>query len=91
LAWKIEFAEEAIKQLKKLDRREAKVITEYLRKRIEVLDDPRQLGKALKGELAALWRYRIADYRVICELQDDVLIVLVVRLGHRKDIYPRGH
>ena len=89
MAWQIKFAEEAIKQLKKLDRREAKVVTEYLRKRIEVLDDPRQLGKALKGELATLWRYRVGDYRVICELQDGALIVLVVRVGHRKDIYHR--
>ena len=89
MAWQIKFAEEAIKQLKKLDRREAKVVTEYLRKRIEVLGDPRQLGKALKGELATLWRYRVGDYRVICELQDGALIVLVVRVGHRKDIYHR--
>lgn len=87
MAWQIKLADEAVKQLKKLDRREAKVIIEYLRKRVEVLDEPRQLGKALKGELAALWRYRIGDYRVICELQDEVLIVLVVRLGHRKDVY----
>ena len=87
MAWKIKLSEEAAKQLKKLDRREAKVITEYLRKRIEVLDDPRQLGKTLKGDLSSLWRYRVGDYRVICELQDDALIVLVVRLGHRKAIY----
>lgn len=87
LTWQIELTDDAAKQLKKLDRREAKQITDYLRKRVEVLDDPRQLGKALKGNLSTLWRYRIGNYRVMCELQDDALIVLVVRLGHRKAIY----
>ena len=87
MAWQINYTADAVKQLKKLDRREAKLIRDYLRHRVEVLDDPRLLGKALKGNLSALWRYRIGNYRVMCELQDDVLIVLVVRLGHRKGIY----
>lgn len=87
MTWQIELTDDAAKQLKKLDRHEAKQITDYLRKRVEVLDDPRQLGKPLKGNLSTLWRYRIGDYRVMCELQDDALIVLVVRLGHRKVIY----
>ncbi len=87
LTWQIELTDDAAKQLKKLDRREAKQITDYLRKRVEVLDDPRQLGKSLKGQFASLWRYRIGNYRVICELQDSEFIVLVVGLGHRKEIY----
>jgi len=87
LTWQIELTDDAAKQLKKLDRREAKQITDYLRKHVDVLDDPRQLGKPLKGQFASLWRYRIGNYRVICELQDSELIVLVVRLGHRKEIY----
>ena len=87
MVWQINYTADAVKQLKKLGRGEAKRIRDYLRKRVEVLDDPRQLGKPLKGHLASLWRYRIGDYRVMCELQDDALIVLVVRLGHRKVIY----
>ena len=89
LVWQISFTDEAVKQLKKLGYGEAKRITDYLRKRIEPLDDPRILGKALKGDLSTLWRYRVGDYRLICELQDDALVVLVVRLGHRKGVY--GH
>ncbi len=66
---------------------EGRMITQYLRKRIEPLDDPRQLGKSLKGELSNLWRYRVGDYRLICEINENELIVLVVRVGHRKGIY----
>jgi len=88
LAWKIELTELAVKQLKKMGRSETKRITEYLRKRIEPLEDPRLLGKALKGDLSTLWRYRVGDYRLICELKEKELIVLVVRVGHRKGIYP---
>jgi len=89
LAWKIELTELVLKQLKKLGHSEAKRITHYLRNRIEPLDDPRQLGKPLKGELSNLWRYRVGDYRLICELKDNELIVLVVRVGHRKGIYEK--
>lgn len=87
MAWQINFTGEAVKQLKKLDNGEAKRIKNYLRQRVEPLDDPRQLGKALQGDLSTLWRYRIGDYRLICELQESVLIVLVLRIGHRKNIY----
>jgi len=51
------------------------------------LDDPRELGKPLKGGLSQLWRYRFGDFRVICELHDDALVVLVIRIGHRRDVY----
>ena len=87
LGWRIELTDEARKQLKKLGTAEAKRIFQYLRQRVEPLDDPRQLGKGLKGQFAELWRYRVGDYRLICELKDDHLIVLVVRVGHRKAIY----
>ena len=89
LAWKIELTELALKQLKKLDHSEAKRITHYLRKQIEPLDDPRQLGKTLKGDLSNLWRYRVGDYRLICELKDNELTVLVIRVGHRKAVYEK--
>jgi len=89
LAWKIELTELAVKQLKKMGHSEAKRITHYLRKRIEPLEDPRLLGKALKGNLSTLWRYRVGDYRLICELKENELIVLVVRVGHRKGVYEK--
>lgn len=87
MTWRIELTDEARKQLKKIGHAEAKRIRDYLRQRIETLDDPRQLGKALKGELSELWRYRVGDYRLICELRDEVLVVLVIQIGHRKAVY----
>ncbi len=87
LAWQIEFTAEAEKQLKKIDHSEARRIKDYLRQKIEQLDDPRQLGSPLTGTLSKLWRYRVGNYRLICDLQDDTLIILLVRIGHRKNIY----
>lgn len=87
MAWQIEVTDVARKQLKKMDHAEARLIRDYLRKRVQPLDDPRQLGKPLKGQLSELWRYRVGDYRLVCQLQDDKLVVLLVRVGHRKEIY----
>ncbi len=87
MAWRIEFTGEARKQLKKIGHTQAKRIRDFLRQRIEPLDDPRQMGKPLKGRLLNLWRYRVGDYRLVCELHDNVLVVLIVRIGHRKEIY----
>ena len=85
LAWRIEFATGAEKQLAKLGPGPARRIAAFLRER--VADDPRASGRALRGPLGDLWRYRVGDFRVICELQDAVMRVLVVRLGDRKDVY----
>jgi mRNA interferase RelE/StbE len=87
LAWTIEYADAARKQLRKLDRATAQRIYRYLSERVAPLDDPRGLGKALSGPLGELWRYRVGDYRVIAELRHDTLTVLVLRTGHRRDIY----
>ena len=87
MAWKIEFFDTAQKQLRKLDRQWQKAILDYLEERISVLEDPRQLGKVLSGELAEFWRYRVGDYRIICQIDDDKIIVNVVRIGHRKNVY----
>lgn len=89
MALKVELTELALKQLKKIGHSEARRITQYLRKRIEPLDDPRMLGKPLKGDLSSLWRYRVGDYRLICEIQEGELVVLVVRVGHRKGVYEK--
>jgi mRNA interferase RelE/StbE len=87
LGWRIELSGDARKHLQKLGRPEAKRIVQFLHQRVEPLDNPRQIGKALKGPLTDLWRYRVGDYRLICELRDDVLVVLVLRVGHRSRVY----
>ena len=86
MAWRIEFTGSARKQLKKLDKDEARLVLSFLRERVAPLEDPRQLGKPLKGQSAELWRYRAGDYRIVCDIQDEKVLVLVVRVGHRKDI-----
>jgi len=87
LAWRIELTASAEKSLSKLDRTAAKRITTFLRERVASADDPRSSGKALAGQLAGLWRYRVGDYRVICQIEDGKLLILVVTIGHRGDIY----
>jgi mRNA interferase RelE/StbE len=88
LAWRIEFADSAAKQLRKLDAAVARPITAFLRERIVPAKDPRALGAALKGdELGQFWKYRVGDYRIIAEIRDREVRILVVRLGHRSDIY----
>lgn len=89
MAWRIELAGEAVKQFKKLDRADAKRIRDYLRQRVEPLENPRQLGKPLRGQLSELWRYRVGNFRIICELQDSTLVILVLRVGHRREVYDR--
>jgi mRNA interferase RelE/StbE len=88
LAWLIEFDDSARKELAKLDKPIARRITEFLRERVAPLDNPRSLGQALTGsELGAFWRYRVGDYRIICEIQDRTLKILVIRIGNRREIY----
>ena len=81
MAWRIELTATAAKQLAKLDKGEAKRITTFLRQRLAVLDDPRSTGKALTGpQLGPYWRYRVGDYRLICDIQDGVLCILVIEV-----------
>jgi len=88
LAWLIEFDDAAKKDLSKLDKQIARRITGFLRERLAPLDDPRSLGHALKGAaLGELWRYRVGDYRIICEIQDKALRILVITIGNRREIY----
>ena len=85
LSWKIKVTREAEKELARIDKQEAKRIISYLRNRAAL--NPRQWGKALQGDLAALWRYRVGDYRVLCEIRDAEVTVLVIRVAHRKEVY----
>lgn len=87
MTWIVEFEDAATKELRKLDHQTQKEILSYLRKRITTNEDPRRFGKPLSKELAGLWRYRIRDYRVVCNIEDQKLLVLVVRVAHRKKVY----
>lgn len=88
MTWTVEIKGKALKNLKKLDIQTQKRILRFLNDRISGTDDPRQNGKALAGsELGEFWRYRIGDYRIIAHLEDDVLKVVVVKIGNRKDVY----
>lgn len=87
-AWTIEFAAGAAQQLRKLDRPVARRIVRFLRERVATAPDPRSLGAALKGDrLGQFWRYRVGDYRVIAEIRDREVRIVVVRLGHRSDVH----
>ncbi len=85
--WKVSFNKSAAKQFGKLDREVQAAILVYFHERVLAEPDPRRLGKALAGKLKGFWRYRIGDYRAICELRDHELIVLVLKIGHRKEVY----
>lgn len=87
MVWTIEFAPEAARELKKLGRTEAGRILRTLEERIAVLDDPRRLGAPLVGEHSGYWRWRIGDYRVIARIEDERVLILVVRVGHRREVY----
>lgn len=87
MSWTISYARSALKGAKKIDAQTKRKIHSYLHDRIAMLDDPRQFGKPLKGQLSELWRYRVGDYRIICDIRDDELIVLVLRMAHRKNVY----
>ncbi len=85
--WRIQITRTAEKQITKLARPAQKAIQRFLRERLTTCEDARQWGKALLGEKRGLWRYRVGDYRLICAIQDEKITILVLELGHRKDVY----
>lgn len=87
MVWQIEFTPDADKLLGKLDPQARKKISRYLREKIAPLENPRSRGEGMSANYAGYWRYRVEDYRIICEIKDEKLVVLVVKLGHRRDIY----
>ena len=87
MAWTIDYTETAKGQLHKLDKQMARRIVDFMDERIAPAQNPRNTGKALTGPLGGLWRYRVGDCRVICDLQDVALRVLVLHIGHRREIY----
>ena len=88
MAWIIKYTESSSKQLKKLDKQTALRVLDYMDERVAVLDDPRALGKNLKGpKIGEYWRYRVGDIRVICNIVDGQMIVLVIEIGNRREVY----
>ena len=87
MAWTIEYDPGALKDLKKLDRQIQREILDYMDERVARAKDPRDFGKPLRASRFGLWRYRVRDYRIICELQERRLVVLVVAIGHRSTVY----
>lgn len=88
MAWKIEFSGEAERELSKLDGQAKRRILKFLQERVAKLDNPRTIGKALqRPHFGEFWKYRVGDYRLICTIEDVRVVVLVLRIGHRKEIY----
>ncbi|MDT8442729.1 MAG: type II toxin-antitoxin system RelE/ParE family toxin [Desulfuromonadales bacterium] len=87
MPWTIEYTKTAATQLRKLDRQAARRILDYLDDKIAPLENPRTRGKALSGPLGELWRYRVGDYRVLCEIQDNLMRILVIAADHRRQVY----
>ena len=88
MAWTIKYTESSLRQLKKLDKSLVQRVLDYMDERIAVLEDPRAAGQNLVGpRMGSYWRYRVGDVRVICDIQDYALVILVVEVGHRREIY----
>ncbi len=87
MVWIVEFDRDAFKELEKLDPVIQRRILSYLRQRIATDDDPHRFGKALQRDLIGLWRYRVGDYRIVCSIEPENLRVLILRIGHRSDVY----
>lgn len=87
MAWTIEFVPAAAKELKKLGRAEASRVLRTLEERVAVLDDPRSLGAPLTGDHAGYWRWRVGNYRVVARIEDARVVILVVRVAHRREVY----
>jgi mRNA interferase RelE/StbE len=85
---RIELSAQVDRDLGKLDPQQSKRILKFLRERVARLDNPRSIGQALQGsKLGEFWKYRVGDYRLICKIEDNRLLILVLRLGHRREVY----
>ncbi len=88
LAWRIELTSTAVRDLKKLDKQTSRRIVDFLQERLALLDDPRTLGKALQGiKYQSMWRYRVGDYRILATIDDGLIVIEVVTIGHRREVY----
>ena len=87
MAWTVEIDSFAEKQLRKLDRSVQKHLLDWLSERIDRCKNPRHFGEPLRGNRSGLWRYRVGDYRIICKIEDEKLVVIALAIGHRRKIY----
>lgn len=87
MTYRIEFTADALKALKKMDKHTASLIFAWIKKNLDGCENPRQHGKGLSANKAGLWRYRVGDYRLIADIQDDKVIILVLNIGHRREVY----
>jgi mRNA interferase RelE/StbE len=85
--WSVKIKDKAVKALAKIDRKQADKIWQFLEVELPAMPNPRSSGKALQGDLKGLWRYRVGDYRLIVQIHDNELVILVIEIGHRKDVY----
>lgn len=88
MAWRVELAESAARELAKLDPQHRKRIVKFLHERVAKLENPRSIGKALQGsKLGEFWKYRVGDYRLIASIEDRRVLILILRIGHRRQVY----
>ena len=87
MRYRVEFTDRALKDLKKLDRQTAALILGWVRKNLEGCENPRQHGKGLTANRSGQWRYRVGDYRLLAEIEEDKIVILILNVGHRRDIY----
>ncbi len=89
MKYKILFDKDAEKQLNKIDGTQQRIIVNWIAKYLENTHDPRIFGKTLKGNLKDYWRYRVGNYRIIAEINNDEIRIIIIEIGHRKDIYKK--
>lgn len=87
MTYHVELTDQARKALKKMDKQTARLITAWIRKNLEGCTDPRQHGKGLTSNRSGQWRYRVGDYRIIAEIQEDRIVILILTVGHRSEVY----
>jgi mRNA interferase RelE/StbE len=89
MSYRIVFDKPAVKKLLKIDPKERLILLAWIKKNLEGCENPRLLGKQLSGDLNHYWRYRVGDYRIVVRIKDNELVIIVISLGHRKDIYEK--
>lgn len=87
MRYSVKFEKQALKSLKDIDKKQSKLIMTWIENNLDGCENPRRLGKPLKGKLNEYWRYRVGQYRVLVEIKDDKLMIVMINIGHRKDIY----
>jgi mRNA interferase RelE/StbE len=87
MGYEVKFSDNARKDIKIIDRYQAKIITAWLKKNLQGCDNPRLHGKPLIGDKKGYWRYRVGDYRIIADILDDIIRIEIIRAGHRRNVY----